>query len=347
MTQLASVSDRGTGGQLAVLAIKAALLVIIVMGLQLVSVVLGCNSQGIPLSIENEYEITIGQCDEIVRVDPQILYFGDSTVYPVRVDEDDRRSTPKMLADLLPEWRLKGFYAVGLTPVFFEASLDYFSRQGCRPDVVILPINVRAFSSAWLKDPRLQFAEIRSFLKHDSNVFRAFYRPIQAVNFFEPQPITGSQYFFSVQAEVAESPAYADFTASINGSRRLTQLRDFAFYGTPISENNALLSTLLTIRGTVNRLNAQLVCYITPVDFQNIETHLGSRVSEIARNNTLFLDEWMRERDFLVLNLANALGPESTHPVEVTSSHLNARGRQQVANRLNEFMKQQGILGAP
>ncbi len=326
-----------------VLAIKSVLLVAIVVTLQLISARLGYNPQGTPDGGDNEYEITIRQCDEIVRLNPEILYFGDSTVYPMSIDSDDRRSTPTMLADLMPKRHVKGFYGVGLTPVFFDESLAYFARKGCRPDMVILPINVRAFSDAWRADPMLQFPEIRSFLKHDSIWFRAFYRPLRTLGALDVKRGSNSEYFFTVHEHLRGSPAYEAFELSNTGEGKLNRVRDFAYYGVPITDTDPTLTALLNIRDTTSRMQAQLYCYITPVDFSNIERLLGREVANIARENTVFLDLWMRERGFNVLNLTDALSPELTHAVGVTSSHLNAKGRQQVANRLRQFITESDV----
>lgn len=346
MGAIARALHRDSVRQPAVVAIKSALLVAIVVVLQLIAARLGYNPLGAPDGGDNEYEITIRQCDEIVRIDPEILYFGDSTVYPMSIDTDDRRSTPAMLVDLMPERRVKGFYGVGLTPDFFAEALAYFAREDCHPEIVILPINVRAFSDAWRSDPMLQFPEIRSFFQHDSIWFRAFYRPLRAFGALRVKRMTDAEYFFTVHQHLQESPAFEAFEAATTTERKLNHVRDFAYYGVPITDTNTTLAALTDIRDTTNHMQARLYCYITPVDFLNIEKHLGKDVANIARANTAFLERWLRKREFNVLNLTDTLGPEFTHAVGVTSSHLNAQGRQEVAIHVRNFVAELDTVSA-
>ncbi len=342
MTQIADGLHRGTRHQLTRFAFKSMLLVVTVIFLQLAAVRLGYDAIGAFRGADNEYEITVGQCDDIVRTRPEVLYFGDSTVYPMSVDEDDRRTTPEMLAALMPERSVEGFYGVGLTPDFFAAALEYFARRDYRPEVIIVPVNIRAFSNAWRTDPKLQFGDIRSFLKHDSTWYRAFQQPLHAFGLIDAETTTNAEYFEAVQQQITNSPAHKNFVESMPDSHRLAAIRDFAYYGVPITFENTLLDSLVRMRETSQALGARMICYITPVDYGNIDKHLGAEVAEIARNNVVFMDQWLRGQGFDVLNLDGVIEASEMHPVEVTSSHLVAAGRLHIARELRSHIETSG-----
>lgn len=320
------------------MAWKILILGVIVATLQLLAARFGLDGIGPQSGTEHGYEITIPRCDAIARTNPDVLFLGDSTVYPMPADFEDQRFTSEMLDPLLPQWHVEGFHGVALTPEFFAASLEYFASRGCRPKAVIMPINIRAFSATMRNDPRYQFNEIRRFFKYDSLWFRAFYRPIKASGVLNWESISGKDYFRTLQRQSSDAPGFETYRASQGDSFSFQNLRDFGSYGVPIRDDNPSLKALAPIREVCESMDTQLIFYITPVNFENIEKRIGTDAAQTARANVRYLNAWLREHECSFLDLSDAVDAGQTLVPDIASSHLIAAGRRGVAEKLAEFI---------
>ena len=88
----------------------------------------------------------------------KIIYFGDSVIKSIAKKDTDGRHMGEMLQDQLNQ-EVKiishGGYHLGV----YEAFLHYMCDRGKKPEIIIIPINLRSFGNDW--DTRADYLFIR------------------------------------------------------------------------------------------------------------------------------------------------------------------------------------------
>src|SRR5688500_14215929 len=91
------------------------------------------------------------------REAPEILIFGDSVMERVADDDVDRRPLHQMIKDsLLPRYHCISISYSAYNPkiyYYFVKSLEKLKKY---PKIIVLPINIRAFSPQWDLRPHWQ-----------------------------------------------------------------------------------------------------------------------------------------------------------------------------------------------
>lgn len=137
----------------------------------------------------------------------EVIYLGDSTLtYPL-----DQITTAELLQELLPDYTIGQVAHPAYNLDLYRAYVDYIVRQETKPQIVIIPINLRSFSPEWDRRPGYQFEREQAVLTYGLTMAGIFYRPLAALGGFEP---------VISQDDFLKSPVF-------NGETAVGQVADF------------------------------------------------------------------------------------------------------------------------
>lgn len=131
--------------------------------------------------------------DDLDRVKAEgsdIVYLGNCCVLDHAPDDEDKRSLPEILNNMMPAWELEGMAHNAYHGELFEGVCRVMAAGMKRPEVVIIPINLRSFSSSWDEKPEYQFSKMNYLLENDRVCQRSALRPLIMFNYIDLNPIT-------------------------------------------------------------------------------------------------------------------------------------------------------------
>ena len=102
-------------------------------------------------------------CDAILEAGTDILYFGDSTLYRGHPSEEDSPTLPQLLDGLLPDLSVGSIAHDAYQPVLYAAFCRYIASKPSKPKLVVVALNLRAFSVERDRRPEYQFARERLY----------------------------------------------------------------------------------------------------------------------------------------------------------------------------------------
>lgn len=289
------------------------------------------------------------QLKKYLREKVDIIYFGDSTNITVGKDDSDHRTIAGMLHDMASQWSLGSVvhpaYHIGIYLEFCK----YLVRQGYRPVVIIIPINMRSFSPDWDRRPHYQYEIQKIILKGGllKSILLAFYKPLMMFKY---------NFFTISQQEFLDTPVFyghrqvgtaKDFNNSsyikYSDKNMKNQLIFSYMYGLSLSPQHRKLKALVETAKLLIRNNIKVIFYITPIDWETGEKYLPGEFLKQLRENTQLIISLLSMEGVEVLDISTVLPTNCFYWYLYPNEHLNQRGRMYVAEQL--YLKLKQILG--
>ncbi len=283
-------------------------------------------------------------CNKYLDEGCDIIYLCESTLYCVAPYDTDKAHIDQMLQRLLPEQRITPIAHDAFHLQLYADFCTYIAGKPTRPKLLIVPINLGTMSNYWDKRPEYQFMRFRHFLRHDSALFRALYRPLAVFHALDLTPV--SQHDFEhVPVYDGDTPVglmkefigeeYLQF--SEENMRKQIILR----YMSKVTPQHHKLQAMLRIVETDAASDMDVLFYLTPVDYETGNAYLGDRFKEHIAENATVVKSLLEAQGVQPLDLSLDLGADqfcwrSVYPNE----HLNEKGRLYVAERLAEALRQ-------
>lgn len=290
---------------------------------------------------------TLAQLDAVLtpsRQDPpDVLYFNDSTM------GEGETSMAALLAGLSGR-RVEAVSGAGFTPTVCRQILAAVRARRGAPRLVILPVNLRAFSNAWpfareyhenlrrILDAQARpaladclaclaggYSNAASFLHHR---FRHDDRDAPAYFAGRPRPLAGPPPGGRLPPEVFWPEPDPDETAL-----------DFSeAYTAPITEDHPLLREYEAMADEVLAGGSRLLVYTTPLDADRGESLLGPGFMEAVEDNVHAAAQALARRGVRLLDLSGAVGGEHFVDRDYVNEHLSPEGRALAAARLAQAL---------
>jgi hypothetical protein len=263
---------------------------------------------------------------------PDVLYVGDSVVERVSRDDTDQRTLAEMVGDRLRGQKtLVGVSHSAFHPRMHHALFACLLRLRSRPETVILPINVRAFSPQWDLDPAFQF-------KAELDVLQRFAAgQLRVVPSVAPTTPSAAEYeeFDRIPLTYANCPLTTvgqfrrvihdkPHTAEAQASRDM-QIFNF-FYMTPFTREHRCFVALTNAVRLLKKAGIRVVSYVTPLNFQSAEAAVGASFETVISEKVGILSELGKETDHFV-DWSRALDQTNFFHRKFHTEHLNQRGR--------------------
>lgn len=292
--------------------------------------------------------------EEIVILDQQlqagveVVYLGDSTL----IHPEGEPTIPEILRELVPNYKIGDVAHPAYHLDLYERYVNYLVEYDSQVEAVIIPINMRSFSPEWDLRPSYQFEREKTILTYGPLISTIFYRAFDTFGLFD-SPISQTDFLettvFKGDKPVGEVAEFEELIG-VSEAENETGPTDFAYYASLPSEDEveALKGTLIyyymygldphhrKIRSMVatSRLlkenGIDPIFYITPINYQLGESHLGQTFREQVAENTTVIEQILGQEDVNVLNLVFDLEAYNF----VDTEHLTENGKIYVAKAL-------------
>jgi hypothetical protein len=296
----------------------------------------------IATSMPRENEQIVRYLRGVRRDGTDVLLLGDSVTLTTSYSDRDTRSLGDMVRARLPSCATAVAAGSSYHTELYE-QIGRFMIAGARPPkVVVVPINLRTFTTSAIFHPGWRRSLLQRMLRADSLLYEAASRPLEVFKWYEKTEGSVDEYF--------AAPVY-DGDRAVSTIGRLGVIgRDLGYIepGTPGMVRSAVLMHYLQrITAADERVQAAVrlaralrgagiksVFYLTPVDWMASSSILGPRVTERLRENAgtisdVLAREQVQVRDWSAL-MDDAVFSWRTYPNE----HLKEAGRLRLAERV-------------
>jgi len=281
----------------------------------------------------------VRQLDDCIRGGTDVLMFGDSVLAHVHDKDDDRRTIPEILDDVLPQMEVGAVHHPAFQPEVYDAMVRYLTR-GVQPGprVLVVPINMRAFSTGWHMEPRYQFEDLLWYLNFEGWTYRLAYRPLQVFKALAPEVS---------ESEFRALPIYIDGVVDgrvdeflVDDSRRSR----FRFhYRERLHPDHPKLRSLASIARSGRDAGFEVVFYVTPLNLRYGETVDGPGLRATVEANIRSVQAVLATWDQQALDLSAAVPPSFFVSSRTAGEHLNEKGRRFVAREVGaEILRRSG-----
>ncbi len=275
-----------------------------------------------------------------------VLYFGDSTLW----HPEGSQTTAAMLQELLPDRNVGELAHAAYGLDVYRSYINFMLRQGYRPALVIMPINMRAFSPEWDQRPGYQFTQEKRVLALGLPLARAFGRPLNLFGGYE-SAIT--------QDDFLRSPVYA-------GTTKIGKVQDFEdeervaplvegggeqfvyyqelpadgdyqrlltyYYMAAVSPNHRKIGAMVDIAQRLQRVGVSVLFYVTPVNAELGDVYVGEAFRQQFAANVQVVREQLAAQGIDLLDLSFDLAAYYFTDTE----HLRQPGKRFIAEQLAE-----------
>ena len=271
-----------------------------------------------------------------------ILYLGDSVVERISWHDTDKRTLDQMVADSLSGGKSLiciAHAAYHFRIYYYLLNILRFTRN--KPELVILPINMRCFSPQWDLNPSWQFEEEIRYLKAYGETRRvpAIRNNADTLAFSQEElnlelklPFTDLKRIEQFLDQIKNIPP--DPEGKIH---RRKQIYIF-HYLNQLQPTHRKLEYLGKILDLLNDLKIHLLLYITPITYEGGTRHIGDGFTKIIRSNAAIVQEyvhpWLKTDRVSFMDLQELLASEYFFHIDELTEHLNQSGRMKLAQAL-------------
>ncbi len=275
---------------------------------------------------------------------PQVLFFGDSTMFWTRPGEDDPRSLTQMVVDELgADVTVHSIVGPGYNARLVAAFVEVLDGLPARPAVVVVPMSLMMASDSWIRHPVIgsvvESDAIRAMVQAGGDFPDHLPRAQEADwNTFDRLPaasFTGAkQTLGEIRMIINAIPSTVQGAPTTKWQqlvrvRHLLSLSNAGRLG-PQSEGVVLagrLSSQLAAQGL------RSVAYIPPVNLGVVEKFWGPAAVEQVHENGRVLESAYRENSGGLGEVLNTI-PLSPEQDFSDPAHLNANGRRHLAHEI-------------
>jgi hypothetical protein len=274
--------------------------------------------------------------DRYLAEKAEIIFFGDSTLYPMMSADADVHCTPLILEEILNA-RVGIVARAAYGPRLYAAYLHYVARHASRPKTVIIPLNLRAFTPGWRLNPGWSFIQERTAAR--SLLGEILWRPMASFKLLRPDA-TGF-----VPAPAFQRPTETTSMSPPSHSDRVDGVNDFTIeeyeaawrhhYAAEPPTFEADLNDLADACAAAARRGITVIFYLHPVNHQLMEERLGREAVETVRARAKRLTDQLQASGIQPIDLTLALDSGTfAWRLSPLDDHLTGRGRNLIAQRL-------------
>ncbi len=284
----------------------------------------------------------VASYDSRLRKGAEILFLGDSVVERTSRHDTDKRTLDQMIADeLANKKRLLCIARAAYHFRIYYYLLNVLRTTLKRPELVILPVNMRCFSPQWDLNPAWQFEEEIQALQIYSETRRvpALRVNADALPFSEMDwnmefdfPFTDLKrvgQFFDLIKNIPDDPEGKFY--------RRKQIY-ILHYLKKLSRDHRRLQSLTQILGLLKDLQIRALVYITPINYQGGVRHVGQGFKDGIRANAAVLKDvvrpYMQTGLVRFMDLQENLTSDHFFHADELTEHLNQDGRMKLAHAL-------------
>lgn len=263
-----------------------------------------------------------------------VVYFGDSVIRAVGLNETDGKTLADLVCINTKERILFIDHPAYHTEIFLEYSKQILSSKG-KPNLVIIPINLRTFSVQLDSRPEYEFVKEKVALRYSQSWIGSFLKPALVFRLFNSLKISQETY------ENTSVYIQENRVGTVRDFKNLTIKQAFGFdYMYPLSYDHKKIKALVSIAKLYREANIKVVYYITPIDYQTGENNWGANFDEQVVKNIDIIKAVLSKEKQDVVDLSFLLGAEDfdwkrdNYPNE----HLKETGRVKLASEISRLI---------
>ena len=302
----------------------------------------------------------------------EIAFFGDSTLFS---DHKTTSNESLSLVDIFKKnIKIKTMEVSGgaYNPIFYLELFKAMNKINSSVKVIIIPINLRSFSSSWLDFPEFQFEQECSLLSliyldpnlnciknHLNNKFNSSFldvkkekyrqESIPAVGFLKT---TKRRIFFektclidlvnkefSCENKNDFDQYLAYMSAGVPAKQVMGTLRYNYHYGEAINENNRALNSIKKISELALLYDKNIFFYFTPHNFEEVLKASGEMVVNIMNDNiNKIISVLNNKNNIKVLDFSKILD-SSYFDLECRCEHMDSEGKKILSSKIIDALK--------
>ena len=285
----------------------------------------------------------IVKIEEFIKSEIDGLFFIDST--NKSYDENEKEKTPifGFLEEKLPGVSFSLIENGGYNMDLFYLFVRYVMNEGRKPKFIIFPVNLIFFNVEWDKNPSFQFKKEKVILSNNNNIFvQTFYKPLSLFKTFKDEDYGIVTYNEYLNSPVFNGNVYAgtvrDFVGKeyekITDQRIKNKLIFQYMYG--LNKDNKKFKSMMRIVEILKNTAVAALFYVTPIDYQTGEKHLGTVFSDRIAENVDIMKSYLSENGMPVIDLSRSLETNHFYHHLYPREHLRTYGRKFVADRISK-----------
>ena len=287
----------------------------------------------------------ISQIEEnLSKENVDLVYFGDSVLFSIDTDDDllgmqEFAKPIWKIPDILREltsWSLFDISHGNFSPVIYKEFARLIVQQPKKPKVVVIPINMRNFSSEWFYHPMYQF-----------DIYKSQIGALTGKSIFENFGFYFSGRFMlesRIKNWIKEDINYN----SINLNHR--ELRNYIIQESNSTNREKLLfryhymyslkSThkyFENLKITIDCLRSsdiKVLTYITPINIEEGSRLLGNQFIDVVKDNVDVIENFLSSNNIPLLNLIMKVKNENFMDKDVVCEHVDFVGKRFIANEV-------------
>ena len=276
--------------------------------------------------------------EQCLKARPDVIFFGDSCNGWVDEQDADRRAISELLNDRLLGKTVGRIDGGAYHLELYEAFIDLLIAREVHPELLVIPINLRSFSSEWDARPSYAFEAAKQQLRQADDRLALAVSPLLKT--------------LQWRTDSAKSLSAFKRTAVFDGDERVGTVDDFenARYDHPTEElvrnkfiyhymysltpEHRKLAALRNIARKAEEQQLQVAFYVTPVDCETGARCLGDRFTSHIKQNVRVLRSQLAGTSATFMDCSLSLDANAFSWSQYPNEHLNEVGRSFVAETL-------------
>ncbi len=300
---------------------------------------------GLQLILGHKVPAKIKLLDRAMSGEMDIVFFCDSTNFAYSMQDRDKRTISQMLQGMMPGRNILTMDHGAFSMDIYAAFCRYISRSENKPNVIIIPVNMRSFSPGWDQRPDWQFEQERFFL--DYPLLRPFFKPLAVFKAVSTNEIPLERYRNTgvyCDEELVGTVREFDFMTTDPNSVTDEDIRKKCIfqYMYPLTPDHRKLQSMLEIVKTLDAARIKTLFYMTPLDMESGEKYVPGRFHSRVCANVELVKKMLRNQNVELLDLSQSVPAAQFSWTIYPNEHLDQSGRLFVAESLAKALRDSG-----
>ena len=303
-----------------------------------------------------ELAMLVESFDQHAGEAPGILYFGDSVLERVSWNDNDTSTLGEMVSTRLkPNYNVCVISRTAYHPSIFLSLGQVLKITQKRPNLLILPINIRCFSPQWDWEPLWQYdREILAIEKFCNDPFRRIPRLVPSNKLTSTHHMQNKFLKRTVKYPLTNFTRIGHFKELIATKPTETQAINHRWrqiiiyhYLHPLRSDNQKLRNMQKLIKLMHEMDILVFSYITPINYQAGKRIVGEEFTHIVSNNIATIFQaitgcqkhiclgcvWNQHR-LVVADWSTMLSENFFFHNNDPTEHLNEKGRSSLADAI-------------
>ncbi len=276
--------------------------------------------------------------EQCLQGKPDVIFFGDSCNAWIDREDADRRPISELLNDRLFGKTVGRIDGGAYHLELYEAFVDLLIARQERPELLIIPINLRSFSSEWDARPSYAFDAAKQQLRQADNRVALALSPLLKTLQWQIDSTKSLAAFKRTRVfDDADCVGTVDDFENAgydHPTEELVRNKFVYHYMYTLTPGHRKLVAMRNIARKAAEYKLQVVFYVTPVDCETGTRSMGDQFAERVQQNVSVLRSQIAGTSATLIDCSSSLDAAAFSWSQYPNEHLNEQGRSFVAETL-------------